>query len=139
MVIKEKIISSCVKCLSIKIEFYCNKCFSKNIPEKQEEEAVVQRCSVKKVFLKISQNSQENSCARLFLNKEDSCTSEKLEKFLRTSFFTEHLRWLRLFPQIYLSFAIFIRRKNEKQPLEISQNSQENACAKVSFLIKLKT
>ena len=28
-------------------------------------EAVVQRCSVKKVFLKISQNSQENICARI--------------------------------------------------------------------------
>ena len=32
-------------------------------------EAVVRRCSVKKVLLKISQNSQENSCARVsFLN-----------------------------------------------------------------------
>ena len=28
-------------------------------------EAVVQRCSVKKVFLEISQNSQENACARV--------------------------------------------------------------------------
>ena len=28
-------------------------------------EVVVQRCSVKKVFLKISQNSQENTCARV--------------------------------------------------------------------------
>ena len=28
-------------------------------------EAVTQRCSVKKVFLKISQNSQENTCARV--------------------------------------------------------------------------
>ena len=27
-------------------------------------EAVAQRCSVKKVFLEISQNSQENTCAR---------------------------------------------------------------------------
>ena len=27
-------------------------------------EVVVQRCSVKKVFLEISQNSQENTCAR---------------------------------------------------------------------------
>ena len=27
-------------------------------------EAVVQRCSIKKVFLGISQNSQENTCAR---------------------------------------------------------------------------
>ena len=32
-------------------------------------EAVVQRCSVKKVFLEISQNSQENACARVSLNK----------------------------------------------------------------------
>ena len=32
-------------------------------------EAVVQRCSVKKVFLEIPQNSQENTCARAsFLN-----------------------------------------------------------------------
>ena len=29
------------------------------------QEAVVQRCSVKKVFLEISQNSQENTCARV--------------------------------------------------------------------------
>ena len=28
-------------------------------------EAVVQRCSAKKVFLEISQNSQENTCARV--------------------------------------------------------------------------
>ena len=28
-------------------------------------EAVVQRCSVKQVFLEVSQNSQENACARV--------------------------------------------------------------------------
>ena len=28
-------------------------------------EAVVRRCSIKKVFLKISQNSQEDTCARI--------------------------------------------------------------------------
>ena len=28
------------------------------------QEVVVQRCSIKKVFLEISQNSQENTCAR---------------------------------------------------------------------------
>ena len=34
-------------------------------------EAVVRRCSVEKVFLEISQNSQENTCARVsFLLKE---------------------------------------------------------------------
>ena len=33
-------------------------------------EAVVRRCSLKKMFLKISQNSQENTCARVsFFNK----------------------------------------------------------------------
>ena len=32
----------------------------------EKTEAVVQRCSVKKVFLAISQNSQENNCARVF-------------------------------------------------------------------------
>ena len=34
-------------------------------------EAVVRRCSVKKVFLEISQNLQENTCARVnFIKKE---------------------------------------------------------------------
>ena len=34
-------------------------------------EAVAQRCSVKKVFLEISQISQENTCARVnFIKKE---------------------------------------------------------------------
>ena len=35
-------------------------------------EAVAQRCSVKRVFLKISQNSQENTCARVSLFKKDT-------------------------------------------------------------------
>ena len=29
------------------------------------KEAFIQKCSVKKVFLKISQNSQENTCSRV--------------------------------------------------------------------------
>ena len=43
----------------------------KEIPvlESLSEEAVVQRCSVKKQFLKISQNSQENTCARVIVGK----------------------------------------------------------------------
>ena len=36
----------------------------------KQTEAVVQRCSVEKVFLEISQNSQENTCTRVsFFNK----------------------------------------------------------------------
>ena len=49
------------------------------------KKAVAQTCSVKKVFLEISQNSQENTCARAsFLIK------------LQAPFFTEHLWWLLL-------------------------------------------
>ena len=75
--------------------------------------AVVQRCSVKKVLLEISQNSQENTCARVsFLIKLQAsgirsttllkkrlwhwCFSLNFAKFLRTLFLTEHLWWLLL-------------------------------------------
>ena len=64
----------------------------------ENPEAVVQRCSVKKVFLEISQNSQENTCARVtFLIKLQTGNVIKKEtltqvfsvdfvKFLRTYF-----------------------------------------------------
>ena len=70
-------------------------------------DAVVQRCSVKKLFLKLSQNSQENTCARLqawglrtatLLKKRllHRCFPVNFAKFLRTTFPTVHLRWLLL-------------------------------------------
>ena len=60
-------------------------------------EAVAQRCSVKKVFLEISQNSQENTCASVsFLIKLPGtllkkrpwyrCFPVNFAKFLRTPF-----------------------------------------------------
>ena len=69
-------------------------------------EAVARRCSVKKVFLEISQNSQKNTCARVSLLikcRSQSATLLKkrlwhrcfyvnFAKFLRTSLITEHLR-----------------------------------------------
>ena len=67
-------------------------------------EAVV--CSVKKVFLKISQNSQQSNCARVsFLIKFQAwrlvslwhrCFPVNFAKFLKTDFFTKRLRWLLL-------------------------------------------
>ena len=69
-------------------------------------EAVPKRCSVKKVFLEILQNSQENTCGRVsFLNKvagevfscEFWCFPVNSAKFLRTPFLTEHLWWLLLY------------------------------------------
>ena len=45
-----------------------------------EIETVVQRCSVKNVFLKISQNSEQNTCARVsFLIKLRACNFIKKE------------------------------------------------------------
>ena len=81
-----------------------------------EIEAVVQRCSVKKVFLEILQNSYEHMCQSPFLNKVavlrpailfkkrhcHRCFLVNFAKFLRTPFLTEHLRWLLLnFVYIY--------------------------------------
>ena len=59
------------------------------------------RCSVEKVFLKISQNSQENTCTRITLLKKHSTAVKKLwqrcfpvnfEKKIKYTFFTGHLR-----------------------------------------------
>ena len=72
-------------------------------------ETDTQRCSVKKVFLKISQNSQENSCARAsFLIKLQACNFVKKEilpqvfsckfcEILGTPFFIGHLWGLLLY------------------------------------------
>ena len=47
---------------------------------KGQSEAVAQRCSVKNMFLKISQNSQENNCARVsFLITMQACNLLKKE------------------------------------------------------------
>ena len=55
----------------------------------QYREAVTRRCSVKKVFLDISQNSQENTCARAsFLIKLQAWRQEHL----RTPFYIEQPR-----------------------------------------------
>ena len=72
-------------------------------------EAVTGSCSVKKVFLEIWQNSQENTCGRVsFSIKLQALLKKRLwrrcfpvdfAKFLRTPFLIEHLRWLLLTPE----------------------------------------
>ena len=76
-------------------------------------EAIIQRCSVKKIFLRISQNSQESTCRGVSFSKEASVCSphsatllkkrlwqvfawEFRESFKKT-FFTDHPQWLRLY------------------------------------------
>ena len=74
-------------------------------------EAVVQRYSVKKVFLEISQVTGKYLCQSLFFNKVAGlrpasllkkrlwhrCFPVKFAKFLRTTFFIEHILWLLLY------------------------------------------
>ena len=75
--------------------------------KKERTEAVAQRCSMKKVFLEILENSKESTCARVpFFNivagQRPATLSKKrlwhrcflvyFVKFLRTPFITEHLR-----------------------------------------------
>ena len=59
------------------------------------------------------------------------------ERFFRTPIFREHLR--RLFWPMFLTEAATRSVLWRKMFLEISQNSQENNCASVSFLIRLQT
>ena len=80
----------------------------KTLPVATTKEAVSRRCSVKKLFLEFSQNSLENTCARIsFLIKLQAsfllkkrlwhvCFNVNFSKFLGTAFHTEHLRWLLL-------------------------------------------
>ena len=62
----------------------------------QSREAAAQRCSVKKVFLEISQNSQKNTCARFsFLVKLRPwrrCFPVNFARFLRTPGLSELTR-----------------------------------------------
>ena len=85
------------------------------------------RYSVKKLFLEIWQNSQENTCARVsfliklhavacnFTKKRCSgtaCFSVSFAKFLRTSFLTEHLRWP-LLSMKKLLWKMFVKSKRK--------------------------
>ena len=62
-------------------------------------EAVVQRCSVKKVFSKISRKfAGKHLCQSLFFNKVAGPRGFPVNfvKFQRTPFYIEHLWWLLL-------------------------------------------
>ena len=91
-------------------------------------EAVSWRCSVKKVFLEISRNSRENTCARVsfliklqaeaynFIKNEPLAQVFSCEfcEILRTPFFSEHLRWLLLVVTIAvlacIAFNYFLKK-----------------------------
>ena len=80
------------------------------LPIKWEVEAVTRNYSFKKVLLKLSLNSQENTCAAAFfliklqpdasnLIKKETLTqvfSFEFYKIFKKTFFIEHLQWLLL-------------------------------------------
>ena len=59
-------------------------------------EAVVHRCSVKKMFLKIFENLQKNPCD--FIKQETLAQGFSFEfcEIFKSTFFIEHLWWLLL-------------------------------------------
>ena len=71
----------------------------------KDSEAVARRCFVKKVFLEISQNSQENTCSRVSfliscrLKAWNFIKKETLAQVFPTNFLIEHLRWVLLMIQ----------------------------------------
>ena len=94
------------------------------------------------MFLEISQNSQENTCARVsFFNKVAGlspllkkrlwhrCFSVNFAKFLRKSFFIEHLWWLLLYScKLNLTKKGTTRSpKNQKHMLKDFYWNQKNA------------
>ena len=71
-------------------KYFPNKKFSQIILKRIITEAVVPRCSVKKMFLEISQKKIQKK--RLWYR----CFLVNFVKFLRTPFYIEHLWWLLL-------------------------------------------
>ena len=93
--------------------YHCDD-HDKTIKTRKSAEAVIQRCSVKKVFLEISQNSQEDTCARVsFLIK------------LRSATLSKKRLWHRCF---YLNFAKFLRTPY-----------MQNTSGRLLFLVSLST
>ena len=92
-------------------------------------EAVLWRCSVKNVFLEISQNSQENTCARiagLRINLKNKlwhrCFPVNFAKFPWIPFFTEHLWWVLQVIQIYDIFCTLVKSSFHLKTFQISDS-----------------
>ena len=87
--------------------------------------------TVRKLFLKISRNSQENTCARVYFNKvcrPQACNFIKKETlgqafyyFTITPFFTEHLQWLLLIKETPAEMFYCKFSKNFKKIFFIEQ------------------
>ena len=110
----------------------------------EQIEADAQRCPVKKVFLEISQNSLENTSARVsFLIKLQAWGPKwttviflvNLVKFLRSFFFSKHM-WV----AIFVSFNPVSKAREQLIPTYWSacvkyRDKQSNACLFVAKIL----
>ena len=119
-------------------------------------ETVAQRCSVKEVFLKFSQNPQENSCANVpILIKlqawgPEACNFIKKETLAQVffceicfPFLTESLRWLLLRAANFVSMPCLCTIRNTSNSLAKAhlyraplQNSSQCLLSNVSYFFK---
>ena len=122
-----KIISICIKQrLSNSLGLALSKNFSTLKLSWKKAEAVVRRCSVKKVFLEILQSLQENACVRVsILIKLQTeackrlwhrCFSVNFAKFIRTPFLTEQLWWLLLKKALLIKKCVHIHNGKKQKP-----------------------
>ena len=128
---------------------------SKNTIQGQKQPAEV-FCK-KTLCLEILQNSQESTCGRdSFFNKVAGLRPATLfKKSLRPATLLKKSLWHKCFPVNFMKFlrATFLQKFTTPNKvieavaqnccakaffLKVSQNSQENTCARVSFIIKLQ-
>ena len=113
MITKTSMVQLSIKIFKIQNKLDENSKVSQNfreISQKQPFRTSHRRCSIKKVFLKILQISQENTFVGVSFNKvvglkacnfikkrlQHKCFPVNNVKFFRTAYFIEHLGWLLL-------------------------------------------
>ena len=114
--------------------------FSSKMHQKQSP-----RCSIKKLFLKISQNSQENTGVVVFFFRIDVLKNFSIftRKHLCWSLFLvklqiwKQIRGFSMFRLKYINRSSHRRCSIKKLFLKILQYSQDNTCVVFSFLTKL--
>ena len=101
----------------------------KPVFQTEKSSEAVARSVLKIVILKISQNSQENTCQyqSLIFNKvvglSHKCFPVNFVKFSRVPFSTEHLWWLLLKLNLFL---VFIFNNSKLKKIRLSENNIKN-------------
>ena len=104
--------------------------FNNDIISSESSETVVRRCFVKKVVLKILQNSQENTCVRVSFLIKFRSQACKFRTLSNPEFRTPSNIWMESYRKIISSFRLLNIFANNST-LDVSQDSEyasENTC-----------